>query len=203
MSGRSVPEQSLDLTRLGQAFLAGFPDRIGQLRSDRKRVLLASGSEAQLLDTVSHSTQFVLALDTHQLEDKAARIRSFLEMKAADLPTQTTVRHRFVEGRVQAFREVCVGAIVLTSHNIPVDPVLAGELLLRSTETDPQQALQPDNSASQLMSRIRFYGRAQPCPIRSWADVLPALCVGRSSLRALRQIDLVSALQQQLPWSIL
>ena len=195
-------QRKVDLPVLTQAFIVGFPSRIGQVRPDRQRVLLASGSEANLKPNQGSSSPFLVALDLHTMEKGKTYIGAFLEISVDALTPHVKTTHRMVNQRVQAFREEHIGAIVLSQHNTPVDPAVASNILLESAQKNAVRALNPNPSATRLMARLQYFARNYECPINNWKDLLPGLCLGRSSFKELQQLDLVTELQQALPWDI-
>lgn len=201
---RRTPSTGPNTTQhsLAHCVLQGFPHRLGQVRPDQRRVLLSSGSEAWFHHNDGADTAFIVAIDLYTNSSGKTYISSFLPIQPQEFARTVRIVHRMSQDKVQAIREEYFGGIVLSRHNTSIDPAIAGEILQKSALKDPVRALQPNTQAVQLMRRLQFYGRTQGCPITKWSDLLPLICMGKSSLKELRQINLSQALEDALPWAI-
>ncbi len=179
---------NIDDEGLCRALLAGFPDRVGRRReAGSRRVLLASGSGAELGRESGVESEWLVALDVAEPPSggearvyAASRIeRDWLEATAA------IIEHSLVDDRIRALRVRWYEALRLTETPAAVDPATAADALAGHFLRRPF-----DETTSLLLRRLQFIG----------VDVdLPALVADAAAeARTLADIDVGAA----LPWEL-
>ena len=198
------PETEEDLAR---ALMAGFPGRVARRRKPGDpRCVLASGMGALAPDGADEWFLAVVVTAGRRGVRTEHRVRAALDLDPAWLQV-TEVQETLWDEQALAARgqvRAQVGAIVLDTRTAPAEPTEAAVLLLRAAQEDPARALDPSREAAELNARLTCLRAWRPdleLPDPSWASLLPVLCQGLRSFKALRQADLVGALLGQLTWS--
>ncbi|MCB9744086.1 MAG: ATP-dependent helicase HrpB [Alphaproteobacteria bacterium] len=206
----------IDITEdeaLARAGMAGFPDRVGQRRSEQgERVRLASGSGARLLAPEQLGTHPLLLAVVLQAPPKGAGreplVRLAVPLEPEWLsPTRTRCldfdpEREAVDQRV----ELRLGALVLEVQPDPepAEPAEVARLLAEAAQADPGRALGLDERARGWLARLRFLDAQMPeLELPRFEDLgplLPELCLGRRSFAELRALDLVAELAGRLSW---
>lgn len=130
---------------LGQAALAGYPDRVAMRRErNSPRLILATGTGATLAREIEHTAgEFFVVLDIRgEIAYRVLAVeREWLRA------THKTVEHGIVEKRVRAIQRVWYGGILLHEQGVPPDPIEAERLLAEHRR---------NNINPQLHLRLRF-----------------------------------------------
>ncbi len=192
---------------LAKALMAGFPGRVARRRKPGDpRCVMAGGMGALAPDGAGEWFLAVVVTAGRRGVRQEHRIRAALDLDPAWLPV-TEVQETLWDDKALAARgRVCsqVGAIVLDERTAPAEPTEAAELLLTAAQEDPARALDPSREAEELQARLTCLRTWRPdleLPDPAWDTLLPALCHGLRSFKALRQADLKGALLGQLSWS--
>jgi len=146
---------------LRHSLFVGYADRLARRRSDqRDRVTLASGHGAVLgRECEEFEGDYLVALDVVAAERAGvaeARIRSASPVDVEwVVPTATSVEYSVNSdtGRIRAARVKRFDALVISTHPVAPDPLIAAELLATTW-----LARGPDGPAGRLLRRARFAG---------------------------------------------
>lgn len=146
---------------LRHALFVGYADRLARRRSDqRDRVTLASGHGAVIgRECEEFEGDYLVALDVVAAERAGvaeARIRSASPVDVEwVVPTATRVEHSVNSdtGRVRAATVKRFDALVISTHPVAPDPLIAAELLATAW-----LARGLDGPAGRLLRRARFAG---------------------------------------------
>lgn len=146
---------------LRHALFVGYADRLARRRSDqRDRVTLASGHGAVIgRECEEFEGDYLVALDVVAAERAGvaeARIRSASPVDVEwVVPTATSVEHSVNSdtGRVRAATVKRFDALVISTHPVAPDPLIAAELLATAW-----LARGLDGPAGRLLLRARFAG---------------------------------------------
>lgn len=194
--------------RLGRALLAGYPDRVAaRRREDPDRAVLVGGRGVRLAPScgVREAPLFVcVELDAGARGERAeALVRQAWAIERAWLPEHTLSQERRVvfSPETETVRATQVTRYLdLVLDEKPVHTPTPAEVeaaLVEAARADLGVALgldRPDLAA--LVARVEFVRRVAPeiaLPALDdafWGALLPALCSGQRSLRALREAPL-------------
>ena len=147
---------------VGQAALAGYPDRVAMRRErNSPRLILATGTGATLAREIEHTPgDFFVVLDIRgEIAYRVIAIeREWL------VPSRRDTTHSMDSDRVKAVQRVWYGDIVLHEQAVPPDPVEAQQLLedYRRRNIDPE-----------LRARLQFAGLTLDDPRHRLDDVAP------------------------------
>lgn len=190
------------------SLLAGFPDRVARRRGTGHRLKLSSGSGARLPEAGPSTDDLLLVValgargrDREPVVDLALP----LELDWLAVAEETVLDFDPDRQAVVSRRRRSWGALVLTDRpGLDRLPAEASDLLLRHALEAPDRALAPNDRDEALRARVAFLARAQPRlglgAVERWADLLPTLCLGRTSFAQLRAADLSATLEAELTW---
>lgn len=202
-------------TPLLRLLFDAYPDRAAKLDAQSGRYLLASGRGAALSDASSvRGEEYVVALRLQggrrgeRSEEKihwASKVER--EWLATSPLAREEVEARFdaKTGRVSGVKALKYGAITLKASPFKPDPAELSTLLFEALKTDPLAALKPNERALALVGRVNFLNRHLGaegiCPwgAEEWRGLLEELCVGRGTLKELREADHEAAIMRRLP----
>jgi ATP-dependent helicase HrpB len=192
---------------LARALMAGFPGRVARRRAaGDARCVLAGGMGALAPPGAGEWFLAVVITAGRRGVRQEHRVRAAMDIELAWL-TVEEVQETAWDTAAQAVRGVVrtqVGAIVLDERTAPADPARATALLLEAAQEDPERALAPGREVAELQARILCLRGWRPdldLPDPDWAALLPRLCEGLRSFKALRGADLKGALLGLLDWS--
>lgn len=217
---RSVPRELVDAgcgseRDLERAIAVAWADRVAQRRSpEDDRVLLRTGRGARLgRDTAVQTARYLACVDLDagrrgERSEAWVRIASVVDPEWLPWTEQVTRRFDPDRERVVALEERVCGALVDRSEptKCPRDMETAA-MLAEAAGQRLDQALTLDTKAVTLL-RDRLAFLAVHCPelelpvlddeqLRAW---LPDWCLGLRTFGETRQIDVVDAVRQRLPW---
>ncbi len=191
-AGSGIAARShVDESRLRQAILAGYPDRVAQRRaSGSPRLLLASGTGAVLSpDSGVIAAPFLVALDVRTGASSASRgrpaeavvrIASAVDREWLE-PTSTAVEHRFDEksGSVRALEVLRYDALTLGDRPARVaaaaaSALVAGAVIRRG----------PNDEDRRLLQRLAFAGMAESFEALAARAAVGATRIADVSLRS-------------------
>ncbi len=205
---------------LGLCLLAGFPDRIGRVRSAASgglELVFAEGGSASLADhSAVHDAELAVALavderrgrrgqPTIQVRSAAAvELDGLLELFVDDLEEHLQVTFDADRERVVAVEEVRFGALVVESTPLKDLPPEAAEVLFDAARSKGIEAFIDDrDGATALQARTAFAHRHDPrVPVLDdvgLLDVLRRACQGRKSFAELRKAKLIARAIDTLP----
>lgn len=206
---------------LRRALLAGYPDRVGLLRSPQgdaqraaREVALSSGGAAEVFGETRHLEDgWVLALDAETRSTPKGNIQQarllcpiapdwVLEDRWDDLQERTELRLVGEEGRVEARRRVLYGALALEETSTTPSEEEARHTLREALRTKGAPALQSE-AVGQLRGRARLLAAHRPglglaLEDDSILDAAAALCAASRRLSALTPEGLVEWLLSAL-----
>jgi ATP-dependent helicase HrpB len=205
-------------------YILAWPDRIAQQReNDPGRYLLASGRGARLSTACSGLPQggllVALQIDGGQGADgvihqvAAVTVEQIRQVAPKLFIKQRKVVWDEVAGRVAASEQEQIGAVVLTSHQIVPDDCEALPLLLEQVRRQGLASLGWNEASRQLQARVGL--ARELMPEEAWPDLSDAWLTehleqwlapklsGVRSQAALKQVDLLQALQEQAGWKLL
>ncbi len=204
---RPPPQTRHDDDALLLSLLAGFPDRVGRLRSGNQ-VLLSTGASAEL---AGHPPPyaFLLAVDAEDRRDKplplirmTARIEPewLLDLFPDHVREQTTVEWNRTAERVDTVNALLYDELVIEeSRGAPTEA--ATELLARKAIEAGLERFVDLNALNDLLARAEFAGLAPPDP----EQLLRELAGGLQSFAELKTAaaNFLPLLEQQLDSRIL
>lgn len=159
-------ETTISEAMFRRAVLAGYPDRVARRRAlGSDRFLMANGSGARLgRESGVINAEFIVAVDV--AGDFAGSGEATIRLATAIDPEwiapeclETRVSHEFdaSSGAVIARRAQYVGAVAVSEHAIPADPLVAGSLIEKA-----YGARGPSDIDRDLLHRLEFAGVAAP-----------------------------------------
>lgn len=205
---------------------AGFPDRIALCRGEPGSYRLANGSNARLKRDDGLSPHRLLAVAGLHLRT-AAEIRLAAPLDLNDLPPTLLARtHEQVEttldpvsGNILARRRTRIGCLVLKDRTEKVKPEEAASLLLLHVRDALETALNWTDAVKQLQARVALAHSVQAAPThngpegeQAWPDFSsPALArsvedwlapymAGRTSVAAIKELDVHALLRNLLSY---
>jgi ATP-dependent helicase HrpB len=197
-------------TRLLQALLRAYPDRVGQL-SANGTCAFAGGGGAKL-EPASRVRRpgLVLALEAEALKQGtgsqtlirlASRCEAdwLLEAFPERLEDVDEVAFNAAAGRVERRTEIRYDGLVIDASRGPADPAdprVAG-LLAQALKERPL-----DEVPARLLARLSFLRRHRPelgLPEDLLGPLLAGACAGRTTLREVQDVDWSAALRQGFP----
>ena len=205
---------------LGLALLAGFPDRIGRLRtgsSGALELVFAEGGSAALDEHSSvRDTELAVALAVEERKGPrgqptvlirsaaSVELEGLLELFVDDLEEHRVVTFDTERERVSAVEEVRLGALVVETNKLRELPPEASQALFDAARAKGLEAFITDrDSAKALESRTRFAHRHdEQIPVlddTKMLEVLRTACEGRSSFAQLRKAGLLGLALDTLP----
>lgn len=222
IAARAVPDNQSagGVSPLGRLLLAAYPDRIARLREPcSKNYLLANGCGAQLAgDTPIFDRPWLVAsvVDGGGQGDGIIRMADELDETELRDELQHSIEVRDIlewndrEGRVHAFREERIGAVLLTRRPTVPDPAEVLPVVCRAVAESQLELVSRNEAFVQLQGRIQLLRAA--LPEDGWPDVsddalteqieqwlAPALS-GVRSAQHLTAIDLAGALLNSLDY---
>jgi ATP-dependent helicase HrpB len=194
---------------VGYATMAGFPDRIGAVRDEGRRVAFAYGGSAELPeDSAAAGSELVVVLDVEERRSAGGRARTFVRSAVPidadwllDLLIEHVEERRSVtfdeeRERVEATEDIVYGSLVLESRRLDELPPEATEVLRAAARAKGASAFVGDPEAlSNLQARTTFAHshdpRVAPVTATDIEAALDAACEGRASFAELRRADLL------------
>ncbi len=220
VSGDSRRPTHAEEDALGLALLAGFPDRIGRIRTGASgdlELVFAEGGSATLAEhSAVHDAELAVALavderrgrrgqPTIQVRSAAAvELEGLLELFVDDLEEHTQITFDTERERVFAVEEVRLGALVVESTPLKDLPAQAADVLFDAARAKGIEAFIDDrDAATALRARTAFAHRHDPrVPVLDedgLLDVLRRACNGRKSFGELRKAKLIARAIDSLP----
>jgi ATP-dependent helicase HrpB len=197
-------------TRLLQALLRAYPDRVGQL-SANGTCAFAGGGGAKL-EPASRVRRpgLVLALEAEALKQGtgsqtlirlASRCEAdwLLEAFPERLEDVDEVAFNAAAGRVERRTEIRYDGLVIDASRGPADPAdpRVAALLAQALKERPL-----DEVPARLLDRLSFLRRHRPeldLPEDLLGPLLAGACAGRTTLREVQDVDWSAALRQGFP----
>ena len=200
---------------LGRALTVAYVDRLARRReAGSRRARMIGGRGVRLADSsaVTAGELFVCV----EIDDSAgseAGVRLASTVQRDWLPEELIwedidVQFDSERERVVAWKRVRIGDLVIaeTEANIPRD-VDAGEILAReaAARCDLQKLL--DDETQQFIARVQCLAQWVPdLELPHWGDelmaeLLPDLCIGRSSFAELREAPILPILRSRTQWA--
>jgi ATP-dependent helicase HrpB len=221
-------DKSFMLNRVKEQFVAvvlclAFPDRIAQSRSiGCGKFVLSNGHGAEIDESHSLSdSDYLVAVDLMRGQQNASRIFSAagldIELLQQHCPSlfsqQESVEWSESKGRLIAEEQLKIGMLVIKRKPLPkLDNQKMTDALLNYVKQKGLSVLNWTQSASELLIRIRC--GAEWLPEKQWPLMddesllddletwLAPYMVGVTSLKGLKNIDLVQALSAYLGWPL-
>jgi ATP-dependent helicase HrpB len=209
---RGVASQSPADTRVIEALIAGFPDRVGRRRSgDRRSVLLASGNGVELGRGVDPGEWMVVVTLTAGARGRPPLVRvasaldpSLLECPWVDEAFFEREREAVVQRRVRRW-----GAIVLAEKpsQTPAAPEVVSACLAEAVHPRSERLFPFSGEDGRMLARLRFAERVRPKEewpswIANPRSLVDEWCMGRRSFADLRKLDVAADLLARLPWAL-
>ncbi|MDD2558516.1 MAG: ATP-dependent helicase HrpB [Desulfuromonas sp.] len=206
--------------QISSLLLYAYPDRIAQRREgSRERYLLRSGKGACLAPrTRVVAAEWLVVPELEYAQGAEALIRMGFAMELeqirqifeADIRVETETIWDSIGARVTARRCRRLGSLILQQEPVRLDANRALQLLLEQIRARGLEVLTWTATSTQLYARIRFVARhnlvadwpavEQTEMLTHLEDWLAPFLTGVTSLAALKQVDLVAALQSMLSW---
>ncbi len=202
----------------GRLLVAGFPDRIAQLRGEAGSFRLSGGGGARLGRTDRLANTPLLAVATLEIKG-SARIRLAAPLESDALPqaiaarVRETVESGFepVSGTVLARRRRRLGALVLSDRVEPADPAETASALAAAVGAAALRPLPWTDTARQLQARVERMRRIEPTIWPDLSDATLAATVqewlaphlpGLHRLADMASLDLSKILRGLLSWDL-
>jgi ATP-dependent helicase HrpB len=205
---------------LGRAVLFGFPDRVARRRtksgSDTTELTLASGGfAAQSQSSVVLQADWVVVVDVEERGGQSVPVARLLSAILADwlldLPGDAVTESDELlwnpsPGQVERCVRLRFGQLTIDESKTaarPDDP-RAVELLANAASARPEAIFRDGERLPHLVARLSVLGSAYPelaLPPLSpsvIASAVRSLCEGKTALRELRQLSLISAILHEL-----
>ena len=221
---QKFPAVDLDMLHSApEMAVAAWPDRIAMLRSGGEgRYLLASGRGAVLSAKAGCTgAAFLVALQVDGGEGADGLIHQAVGLTGEQLrqtaghliSKQRLVAWDSAAGRVVALEEERIGAVVLSSRQVPAVDGEATSLLLEQIRQQGIGLLGWNEQARQLQARLQL--AAALLPEDGWPDLSDASLLqtvdtwlvphltGIRTLQALQQISMVQLIQEIIGWKLL
>ncbi|WP_371993680.1 ATP-dependent helicase HrpB [Vibrio amylolyticus] len=221
-------DKSFSLNSVQEQYVAvvlclAFPDRIAQSRPTKNgKFVLSNGHGVEVEGSHSLSDcDYLVAIDLMRGQQNISRVFLAVNLDIALLqqhfPTlfvqQEAVEWNENKGRLIAENQLKLGALVITRKELPkLDKQKMTDALLNYVNQKGLSVLNWSQSATELLTRIRC--AAEWLPDRPWPLVdeesllneldtwLAPYMVGVTSLKGLKNIDLVQALSAYLSWPL-
>ena len=194
----------------GRAILAGWPDRVARRReagAERARMVGGRGVQLDPSSAVRDAELFVAVsvADVPGEPDARVRVASAVDRGWLAETVQTEVAYDAEADAVRARRVHRYGDLVLASHPTRAEPAQAAACLARLVASDPGRAMPIDGGLPALRARLRFLEVRDGAAAGDrwsvdWAAVADVVCVGCTSLGAVRRADWAGAVRDTLGW---
>ncbi len=213
----TVPKSTAEpLEALSRAVLAAFPDRVARLRkgsADRAVMVGGRGLRLPTRGWTANTDLFVAVEVTagDRGRQREARVSHMVPIERSWLAPElfsTTIDHEFdpARGRVMTIRRSTWRGLVLDeTEGPPADPESSAAVLARAAADDLEVSLNLGRrKVRDWLARLRSLAAWRPelgLPIfddEELTAMLPVLCHGKSSLRELRELPIVSILSGYL-----
>jgi ATP-dependent helicase HrpB len=209
--GRVASQQPAE-TRVIEALIAGFPDRVGRRRSGGGRsVLLASGNGVELAEGVDPGEWMVVVTLTAGARGRSPLVRvasaldpSLLDCQWVDEAVFEREREAVVQRRVRRW-----GAIVLAEQpsQSPASPQAVSACLAEAVHPRAERLFPFSGEDGRMLARLHFAQRVRPKEewppwIANPRSLVDEWCVGRRSFAELRKLDVAADLLARLPWAL-
>ena len=217
---RSSKDTASDpVSALGQAILAGYPDRVARrvdVTSHRNlELVMCHGSRVQLAEqSVVRDSPYLVALDAQERAE-GGRSRTMVHLACGieadwllDLDGIAEVEElqwNPQAERVEAVSQLRYDQLVLSeSRRTDVDPVAAAPLLAKALQGRAVESLVDMEALGTFSARLQQLRRMQPdlgapdIQVGSAAQLLQAVCHGCKSFAEVRASDPLARLQAQL-----
>ncbi len=185
-----------------RAIIAGYPDRVGRRRKDKRRYQLADGSEAKLHK--SEGWEWIIAPVLGRLDRGFRSIRHATKLDHRLLECTREISHVFDGEKVINRTQEKWGEIVIREKQGKVDPLKAAELLKEAVREKPDLMLKPAKNDLDLRARISFISKNIPHvempDFSKWEPIIDQICHGKRSLSELRNVSLAKELHNSLSW---
>ena len=203
----------------GPLLASAFPDRIAKARGTPGQFLMAGGRAAELEPHHPLAREAYLAIGEVAGRASATRIllaarlseAAVIAQAGADIVMHEDVRFEPARAALAARRQRRFGALVLSSQNLPVPADEASAAALARGIASAGLLLPWSRTALQWRDRVAFLRREEP---DLWPDVsdaalgasldlwLAPFIIGRTSLAAITEADVETALAALLPFDL-
>ncbi len=198
-------------TRLRQAVLAGFPDRVARRASDVSTEAVMVGGRGLSLPASAQASEAELFVALRVLEKRGARahVTAFCAVDRAWLDALGVDEVETValdaQGRAQATRQTRYLDLVLAEVRIEPDRGQLSDLLAERVRSDVWAHLGEAKELRGFLARMRWLREAVPdlgvpeLDDRVVADAAASLCAGLRAVRDLKEADVLAVLVAGLP----
>ena len=206
--------------QIGRLLLYAYPDRIAHRRvGSQERYLLRNGKGARLAPrTRIPAADWLVVAELEHAQEAEALIRmgfaleleQIIQVFAADIRVESETFWDSIGARVTARRSRRLGSLVLQQEPAKLNADRALQLMLAQIRIRGFDILPWTPASTQLYARMRFvaqYSLALDWPRVEKAEMLAQLegwlapfLSGVTSMAALKQVNMVAALQSMLSW---